>query len=259
MIDRKDIYKRDYFPSYYTPENKSLIRQLEWRARLVTNNVSRRGRLLDIGCALGWFLEIVQRSGFDVYGVDISERAIKQAVTSLGTDKFLCLDAEKEELPYENGFFDVITMFDFLEHLENPYQFWGKVNRILKDDGTIFIETLNYNSVFRRLFGKRWFGFHEGHLTPDITPAKLKNSLQEADFRVLRCFTKLHPQFFWPYKLNECSKFIRYPWEAYGMVIKTMFKLPYHNIWFQKRLYFGDILCCIARKSNDVIPIKQRG
>lgn len=94
------------------------------------------GRLLDVGCALGFFVKVAEDEGFDAYGIDFSEYAVGEARKMVG-DKVVCGDVEKG-LPFKTNFFDVVTAWDLLEHLKSPDLFLKRCSRVLKDDGLAF-------------------------------------------------------------------------------------------------------------------------
>ena len=80
--------------------------------------------------------------GVETYGVDISSYAIKCADQSLS--KYLYqLDVETDDLPWPDGFFDVITAFATLEHLFHPEFALKKLNKLLKKHGIIIVTLPN--------------------------------------------------------------------------------------------------------------------
>lgn len=149
---------------------------------------SSKGKLLDVGCALGLFLKYAEREGFDVYGVDISDYAIKYARRNVSKK---CVRADVEKcIPFKTSF-NIVTAWDVIEHLKQPALFLKRVNRLLKKDGLFFIETLNYNSLAHEILKEKWSPLDpvHHHLTPTITPAILKNWLEKSGFEVIKIYT----------------------------------------------------------------------
>lgn len=99
-----------------------------------------RGKLLDIGTNMGFFLRNARNKGWDIYGVEpspsLSEMARKYFNLNVKT-------AFLEEAGFENEFFDIVTMTDVFEHLTQPKKVLSEVNRVLKPDGIIFIKVPN--------------------------------------------------------------------------------------------------------------------
>lgn len=100
------------------------------------------GKLLDVGCNMGFFLRKAQDAGFDAYGIDPST-----ALTENGK-KYFHLRIENnflEQASYPEKSFDVITLIDVFEHISQPREFLGQVRRFLKDDGIACIKVPNGN------------------------------------------------------------------------------------------------------------------
>lgn len=113
-------------------------------------------RILDIGCAGGFFLKLCDEMGLATYGVDVSEYAIKFAKKNTKA-KLICQSADRS-LPFEDNFFDIITMFVTIEHLKNPENALRECRRVLKQNGTLIITTNSkwsfYN--FLQIFSKKY-------------------------------------------------------------------------------------------------------
>ena len=134
----------------------------------------RDGKLLDLGCAFGYFLAKAEKTGFTTYGVDISRFAIQKASENCAA-KLCQLDISKQKLPFASNFFNAVTMFDTLEHLENYSFALKEVHRVLKKGGVLHIHTP---------VGERWMG-DPTHL--NYFPAKiLKLILERLEFKILK-------------------------------------------------------------------------
>ena len=117
---------------------------LEW----IATDYEKQGRILDIGCATGVFLDIARAEGWQTFGVEISENAARYARDEFGLNVFA---GELHEARFPNHYFDVVTACDLLEHLRDPSSFHEEVHRILKDDGLLFIQTINAKSLLNLL------------------------------------------------------------------------------------------------------------
>lgn len=120
------------------------------------------GRLLDIGCATGELLEAAENSGFDVYGIEVSRPGIARCREKFGKDKILEGDLKKGDFPPD--FFDVITLFDVIEHISSPAEFLKIVSNILKPSGVLMMVTPDTSSWTRKALGKRWPHYKEEHI-----------------------------------------------------------------------------------------------
>lgn len=111
-------------------------------------------RVLDVGCAYGFFLDTVQEcfAPSELVGVDISPEARERAA---GKDRtFHAGFVEDVELP--DAHFDLIFMGDALEHVHDPRRVADKLVRVLAPGGTLILTTVDFGSWLARLLGVRW-------------------------------------------------------------------------------------------------------
>lgn len=118
------------------------------------------GSLLDVGCGSGTMAKALkrQRPELDVHGVDFSAATIAAAVRNAEGVTFA--QAPAESLPYENESFDAVTMFDVLEHVDDPARVLGEIARVLKPGGRFHI-ALPLEGQPRTIYaligcGRRW-------------------------------------------------------------------------------------------------------
>ena len=141
-----------------------------------------RGRkLLDIGCHVGVFLEIAEERGWEAWGIEPSRWAAAQA-QSRGL-RVMRGTLNQAELADES--FDVVTMWDVIEHLTDPMRELREVHRVLKPEGLLCIHTMNIESPFARVMGRRWPWLMEMHLYY-FSPRTLGAMLAKAGFSVVR-------------------------------------------------------------------------
>lgn len=135
----------------------------------------QHGRLLDVGCATGSFLVAMQQRGWQVQGVEPVAHAAAQARQVFSLEVFVGL---LEEAAYPDATFDVVTLWDVLEHVADVRATLSEVARILKPGGLLAFSVPNPASLEARLFGANWLGWERPrHLTlipPDLVPAYLQ-------------------------------------------------------------------------------------
>ncbi len=102
----------------------------------------RSGKLLDIGCNMGFFLRKARDLGFDSYGIDASPSLSDIARTRFGLNVKTSFFSAQE---YEANTFDVVTLIDVLEHISNPVALLKEVNHVLNDNGIVCIKVPNGN------------------------------------------------------------------------------------------------------------------
>jgi len=106
-------------------------------------------KLLDVGCGTGTISLELQRRGFEVYGIDFSSVGIQRA-REKGINAIEC-DLDKDGIPFENSFFDVVWAGDVVEHVFDPLFLLKEINRVLKYDGKILLSTPNDINIFKRI------------------------------------------------------------------------------------------------------------
>ncbi|WP_420629795.1 class I SAM-dependent methyltransferase [Candidatus Leptofilum sp.] len=148
---------------------------LKKRYKIIEKYV-KQGDLLDVGCATGDFLaEVTLQSGWQVVGIETSVSAVRYAREQVGLN-VLVSTLNQASFPKES--FDVITMWDVLEHVYDPCVVLDEVGRLLRPGGIFVVNHPNLDSIDRYLFGRFWAGFElPRHLY--LFPTKLLNDLME--------------------------------------------------------------------------------
>ena len=109
--------------------------------------------MLDIGCGGGFFLKAAEERGWEPHGIDIVPGFVEFAQKELQLKNVH--RRSLEELEYDRHFFDVIVLWDLIEHLPHPVNFLKTINRLLRPDGLLVIWTPNArNSAWLK---EHWF------------------------------------------------------------------------------------------------------
>lgn len=116
------------------------------------NTQSQKGRLLDIGAGTGDFLITAQKDGWQVTGLEPSEKAKNIAIS-----KGVSFSESLETL--ESNSFDVITMWHVLEHVYNLHEYITHLKRLIKPHGVIIIAVPNFKSFDAKYYGEYWAAF----------------------------------------------------------------------------------------------------
>jgi len=142
-------------------------------------------RLLDVGCYAGVFLEVATRHGWEAWGVEPSAWAAEEAVRR-GLHVIRGTLATAGLAP---AWFDVVTLWDVIEHLTDPKGEMQRVNRLLKPGGIICIHTIDIGSLMPRILGPHWPWLMEMHLYY-FSRRTLAQLLEENGFQVIRQFSQ---------------------------------------------------------------------
>jgi SAM-dependent methyltransferase len=191
--EASEYYPTDYAPYLKTIEEEpsTLIRWLRRydqykRCHAVTRKKKKTGRILDIGCSTGIFLSSMKRIGWDTYGVEPSQYAASYARSQFEINVF---NGFLENARFENDFFDVVTLWDVLEHVYDPIQTLKEIQRILKPDGLLLINIPNPDAWERKWFGKYWSGWDIPRHTFLFSTLTIDNLLLKADLRRVEIFS----------------------------------------------------------------------
>lgn len=165
--ERTDQAKYERPPSNPEKKRAKAIKEKNQSYRFLMRYMPMRGRLLDIGCASGRLLQIARDDGWDVMGIDISERFVESARKSFGVKAvagdFLTYDFGPEG-------FDVVVLRHVFEHLDDPLVSMRRVRELVRSGGHAFLEFPNIESPGARLkrfvqkTGIRRKRYHEGYM-----------------------------------------------------------------------------------------------
>jgi 2-polyprenyl-3-methyl-5-hydroxy-6-metoxy-1,4-benzoquinol methylase len=139
------------------------------------------GKLLDVGCGSGKYLARMKSLGWDVLGIDYSERAAQTAQSAYGVDVRVGTVPNKE-LPV--AAFDLVTAWQVLEHLQRPRQALAGIRSLLKPDGVFILSVPNQAGWAARYFGPDWIGLDVPRHLSHFTPASLLAMLRSEGFHV---------------------------------------------------------------------------
>jgi SAM-dependent methyltransferase len=151
-----DLYSQNYFNGLdyynYESEKPALLKNFSNRIEKIKKYKSR-GSLLEIGCAYGYFLQLASKN-YKTIGIDLNKQITKIAQQNSPKSKVLSGDFSKK--PLRATQFDVISMFDVIEHLKDPKGYLIKCNKLLKKRGILVIETGDIGGLLPRLQQSKW-------------------------------------------------------------------------------------------------------
>jgi len=176
-------------PEGTLPSGKNALRYKNRMGKMLADAAARLDKqpiemeTLDVGCSSGALLRVAGDLGFSVCGVEPATAAATTART-LGFEVF---DGLLEETAYADNRFDLVTLFEVIEHLTEPADLLLEIRRILKPGGILLVGTGNGASWTAQVLGAKWEYFdislHGGHIS-FFNPASLRLLAKRCDFDV---------------------------------------------------------------------------
>lgn len=199
--------------------------------------IKQANKILDIGCGKGLFLDVLKKNGKETYGLEPDLNAVE----ILKKKGHHATQGNISASPYESNYFDLITMFQVFEHIEDPSTLINEVYRILKPGGYFIIETPNIESdlasnknLWRSLEFPRHLILH--------SPKSISNLLKNANFSP-NIFIRVSPT-----DIRE-TYFLRKKTEsAFKRRLCFILMLPHIIIQYIFRAKKGSLLIAVAKK-----------
>ncbi len=167
----------------YDAEDQNRTRVARDHLGLVTRYCPQPARLLDVGCATGLFVCLAHDYGWQASGLDASSWAVSRARERCPTVRFMEGIVEEVEIPPES--FEVVTMWDLLEHVRSPTETLKRVWDWLIQGGWLFMNLPNIESRMARLMGRRWILLLREHLWY-FSPATIREVLEKTGFELVQ-------------------------------------------------------------------------
>lgn len=182
-----ELYGHDYFHgeeySNYINEKKALQMNFNYRIKELKklSGISKMSKLLEIGCAYGYFLELI-RNDFDrVCGIDVSKDAVDYGKNKLGLEVY-----QSNEISDVINFQpDIICMWDVIEHLIEPEKIIAQASKIISKEGYICITTGDIGSLNAKIRGKKWRMIHPPTHLHYFNKKTISLLLEENGFEVI--------------------------------------------------------------------------
>ncbi|MEW6009208.1 MAG: class I SAM-dependent methyltransferase [Candidatus Omnitrophota bacterium] len=143
---------------------------------------NKTGEVLDVGTGSGEFLELMKDNGWRVSGVEYAKTTSEYARENLHLN---VKTGDLLETNFQSCYFDLVTLWDSLEHLYSPKETLIEINRILKDDGLLVISTPNIDNLAAMMFKNFWYTNVPRHLY-QFSPKTIKLVLKKANFKAFR-------------------------------------------------------------------------
>lgn len=193
------------------PQYESECDSRSMNAHLSLGRIRRHapgGRLLEVGCAQGFFLNAARMS-YETVGIEPSRQAREYARGKLRLE----VPAETlEEGNFSEASFDVTVLIDVIEHLADPLAMLRRLARVTKPGGILYLVTPDIDSVSARALRGRWWGLRPAHIYY-FSPRTLSAMLLKAGFETVevRSYGRIFSWGYWLSRLENYPRALRIP------------------------------------------------
>jgi SAM-dependent methyltransferase len=178
----RELYGDAYFEDYgmegaYDEHAEQRRQEAHVRARWLRGVAPTGGRLLEVGCASGWFLAEARAIGYDAVGIEPAGEMAAAARERSGAEVHTAM---LEDAALAPGSFDVAGAFHVLEHLAAPRDALSAVRSALRPGGRLLLELPNIASLRAAREGEDWYGMEPAHHVAHYSPRALDALLRAA-------------------------------------------------------------------------------
>lgn len=170
----KEMYQAEQRGATYLKNKNYFTRRYKKNLRNIKEYTST-GKLLDVGCNIGFFLKVARDEGFETTGVELNKESAAYGREQFGLD---IRSDYLENIAFKEGRFDVVTLFDVLEHVPDMTSFLKEVHRLLKPGGLLTVQLPNIASLMADLTRSHWSWLtppdHLYHFTPETVTRLLE-------------------------------------------------------------------------------------
>jgi SAM-dependent methyltransferase len=166
-------YDQNFFDEAYGTlmqdpgRQRTEYKKFNYRWDEIEKKTKGAGKVLDIGCSFGFFLDAARRRGWECHGLEIAECAASYARSRFGLP---VVNVPLEEADFAPESFDVVTLWNVIEHLPDPAAVVRDIYKILKPGGVVVLTTGDVESPLARLQGAKWRmlmpPIHLSHFSP---------------------------------------------------------------------------------------------
>ena len=159
-------------------EKKSKIKQFKIILDYLNTNRKKK-KILDLGCGYGWMLSELDKKLWLRHGVEISKDCYSTAKKNM---EFI----EENIESYKDNFFDVVTAIHLIEHIKDPLKYLKKIKQKIKKNGTIIIETPDFDSEMARMYKDKFRLLHDKTHISLFSLDSLTRMLRDQGFEIFK-------------------------------------------------------------------------
>ena len=210
-----------------------------------------KGDLFDLGAGWGHFLYAGQQLGYRVHGIEIAEMPYKYATNQL---KLPVEHINFFNMQIQNQAYDLITMWDVLEHIPDADEVIKRCNLMLRNNGYVVIQVPEIDSLIAKLLKEKWNMIGTGHVNY-FSKKTIRKLFESHGFKVKKIKSSFEFKLFLMYVLGKKKKSEADKQEYFNKttkkpkwMLKTMVLI--HNLIYNLMSFFGigDEMMVVAKK-----------
>ena len=155
-------------------------------AMLARRYGTRGARLLEVGSGMGHLVAQLEDT-FETVGIDLNHWAVKESKSVV--QKSSLQTASAQELPFEDGVFNVVIIKHIVEHLPNPEKAINEIGRVTAKGGYLILATPNLGSLLKPWKGEEWIGYQDPTHISLKQPEEWLELIKNAGFEIKRAFS----------------------------------------------------------------------
>jgi len=215
------LYQGDYWKNYgpYGSQEPAHRRYFEKKIAEI-KQYRRKGRMLDIGCALGTFMIEAKKQGFAVEGIDISDYAVSQCRRrGLKANQAVATDLKK------TNYYDIITAFETVEHEYDAVKTVKTIYSLLRPGGLFVATVPNTDTFTNKIMGRFWFGYRNQEHLYHFNKKSLYLLLKQAGFQRIEVRKDSPRPYLATYYLERINYYL-FRCRFFAKIISKLKKIP---------------------------------
>jgi 2-polyprenyl-3-methyl-5-hydroxy-6-metoxy-1,4-benzoquinol methylase len=181
------LYTKDYFfgmeYSDYQADRLALEQNFRQRIRFLRPYITPKSKMAEVGCAYGYFLNLMKDDVEWQKGFDVSKEAVAYAKDELHVNAYSSDFLDDTEI--KPGSLDLVCMWDVVEHLGEPDKYLKKASEVLKTGGAVSLTTGDISAAVPRFRGAKWRMIHPPTHIYYFTPASIEKLLRQYSLKVV--------------------------------------------------------------------------
>ena len=214
FIDPFPLSAEKILNEYESAIDMEYVSQIKWRIDTFKKSIKEieritgfsAGTILDVGAAAGAFVKAAKDRGWYAQGIEPCKFLVEWGIDNLGLKEVL--DCGTVDM-VDNGEFNVVTLWDVIEHTTDPNGTIGEVAKRVENGGYAVINIPDISSIVPRLMGKSWPFYESAHLYY-FTPTSLDRLMQNHGFERVyknRYYQELSLGYL-SYRISQFSPFV---------------------------------------------------